>query len=88
MYVLSQALRQSIADALPEEPAEGSSSGVSTIRFRCPGGAMIVRRFLAENTLLVLLNFVVSKGYHLSEHKVLTTFPKRDVSNFFDYFIF
>ena len=41
---------------------------------------MITRRFLVTSRLQVLLNFVTAKGYDTANYKVLTTFPRRDVS--------
>ena len=75
-----QAIRQSVADQLPDEPPPGCTEPVSTIRIRCPEGVVLTRRFLAQHPLQVLLNFVTSKGFHMEEYKVITTFPRRDVS--------
>lgn len=30
----------------------------------------------------MLLNYIVSKGFHLEDYKVLTTFPRKDVRNY------
>ena len=53
---------------------------MTRIRIRTPDGQTLTRRFLAVNTLQVLLNYVTSCGYHATDYKVLTTFPRRDVS--------
>ena len=80
-YLLLQAISQSLADQLPSEPAAGCAEGeISTIRVRAPANKLIVRRFMAEHPLQVLLNFIASEGYHTQDFKVLTTFPRRDVS--------
>lgn len=78
--LLLQAIRQSLSDQLPEEPPANCSEAVSTLRLRCPSGETVVRRFLGQHPLQVLLNFVASKGFPCSEFKVLTTFPRKDVS--------
>jgi hypothetical protein len=75
-----QAIRQSLMDQLPEEPACDCTQPISTLRIRCPGGDNLVRRFLAQHSLQILLNFVASKGFPSSEYKLLTTFPRKDVS--------
>ena len=41
---------------------------------------MITRRFLASESLQTLLNFVASKRFATNDHKLLTTYPRRDVS--------
>ena len=69
-----------VANKLPDEPPKDCSEKITTIRFRCPEGRVITRRFLAQHPLQVLLNFVLSEGYHLEDYKVLSTFPRRDVS--------
>lgn len=79
-FLLHQAVRLSVADQLPDEPAANCSQPLATIRFRAPEGKVLVRRFLASNSLQILLNYVTSQGYHTTEFKVLTTFPRKDVS--------
>ena len=81
LYTTLQAIRQSIQDQLPPEPPENCKQPLSNIRLRCPGGEMFTRRFLATTRLQVLLNFVTVKGFDTANYKVLTTFPRRDVSS-------
>ena len=80
-----QAIQQSVAEQLPDEPDEKCGEPVANIRFRVPGGETMSRRFLAQNTLQILLNFITSKGFHVEDYKVLTTFPRRDVSEIYFY---
>jgi len=75
-----EAIRQSILDHMPDEPSENTSEPVSQIRIRLPGGENISRRFLACEPLQVLLHFIVTKGFATDCHKVLTTFPRRDLT--------
>lgn len=67
-------------DLIPPEPDE-SHTKVSTLRLRFPDGSTHQRKFLPSHTVGNLLNFVGSKGYQAEEYKLLTSFPKKDVSN-------
>lgn len=65
---------------MPDEPPEDALGAISQLRFKCPGGEVITRRFWAENTLQDVLNFLTAEGFHTEDYKVITTFPRRDVS--------
>lgn len=65
--------------ALPCEPAE-NADGITKIRIRKPTGDFLERRFLATDQLNTLLNFVASKGFPIDEYKVISSWPRRDVS--------
>ncbi|XP_005105164.1 FAS-associated factor 1 [Aplysia californica] len=75
-----EAISKSVAKSVPDEPVAGSSDKVSNLRFRVMGGEMITRRFYAHNCVGDILNFLTSKGFHTEDYKVLTTFPRRDIS--------
>ena len=45
-----------------------------------PAGQFLERRFLGSCKLQVLFDFVASKGFPWDEFKLLTTFPRRNVS--------
>ena len=47
-----------------------------------PGGNQLERRFLASQTLQTVLDYLTIKGYPSSEYKVLSSWPRRDVSKF------
>jgi len=64
---------------LPSEPPADSSSALANIRFRTPTETF-ARRFFASDSLRILLLFLRSKGYRPEEYKVLSTFPRRDLS--------
>merc|ERR1719474_2026519 len=64
---------------LPPEPAANCGSPLANIRFRTPSETF-ARRFLASDPLSILLLFLRSKGYRPEEYKVLSTFPRRDLS--------
>uniref|UniRef100_A0A665V9C5 UBX domain-containing protein n=1 Tax=Echeneis naucrates TaxID=173247 RepID=A0A665V9C5_ECHNA len=74
------AIRLSLEQALPPEPAEESGEQISKLRIRTPSGEFLERRFLGSCKLQVLFDFVASKGYPFEEFKLLTTFPRRNVS--------
>merc|ERR1719342_1072621 len=65
---------------LPPEPAVDSGAPLANIRFRTPSETF-ARRFLASDPLSILLLFLRSKGYRPEEYKVLSTFPRRDLSS-------
>ncbi|KAK7100551.1 FAS-associated factor 1-like [Littorina saxatilis] len=77
---VKEAIEESIARSVPDEPAEGANGNISQLRFRVPGGKQITRRFWAENTVQDLLNFITGQGFHMEEYKVLSTFPRRDIT--------
>lgn len=82
MYIISspyKEMRLEMENSIPPEPPEGSPN-VATILLRFPDGSSERRRFLSSHTVGNLLNYVGSKGYPLDEHKVLTSFPRKDVS--------
>lgn len=65
---------------LPPEPAADCGAPLANIRFRTPSETF-ARRFLASDPLSILLLFLRSKGYRPEEYKVLSTFPRRDLSS-------
>ncbi|XP_029474343.1 FAS-associated factor 1 isoform X3 [Rhinatrema bivittatum] len=75
-----EAIRLSLEQALPPEPKEENSQPVSKLRIRTPSGEFFERRFLASSNLQVVFDFVASKGYPWEEFKLLSTFPRRDVT--------
>ncbi|XP_068095161.1 FAS-associated factor 1 [Hyperolius riggenbachi] len=75
-----EAIRLSLEQALPPEPEEELSEPQSKLRIRTPSGEFIERRFLSSSPLQVLFNFVASKGFPCHEYKLLSTFPRRDIT--------
>lgn len=80
LHIVLQAIRLSLEQALPPEPDEDSGEQISKLRIRTPSGEFLERRFLGSCKLQVLFDFVASKGYPFEEFKLLTTFPRRNVS--------
>ncbi|XP_027693786.1 FAS-associated factor 1 [Vombatus ursinus] len=75
-----EAIRLSLEQSLPPEPKEESTEPVSKLRIRTPSGEFLERRFLASSQLRVVFDFVASKGFPWDEFKLLSTFPRRDVT--------
>nr|XP_057928923.1 FAS-associated factor 1 [Doryrhamphus excisus] len=75
-----EAIRLSLAQTLPQEPDEESGEQISKLRIRTPSGEFLERRFLGSCMLQVLFDFVASKGYPFDEFKLLTTFPRRNIT--------
>lgn len=75
-----EAIRLSLEQALPPEPKEEGGEPVTKLRIRTPSGEFLERRFLGSCKLQVLFDFVASKGYPSDEFKLLTTFPRRNIT--------
>ena len=65
---------------LPDEPDVTCTEPVALLRIRCPDGRVLNRRFLATEPLQVLLTYVGSAGFEPDTYKLLTTYPRKDVS--------
>merc|ERR1712241_1951 len=67
------------ASSLPPEPPADCGAPLANIRFRAPS-TQLQRRVLASDTLEILLLFLRSEGFRPEEYKVITSFPRRDIS--------
>jgi len=67
------------ASSLPPEPAADCGAPLANIRFRAPS-TQLQRRFLASDSLEILLLYLRSEGFRPEEYKVITSFPRRDIS--------
>nr|XP_022318721.1 FAS-associated factor 1-like [Crassostrea virginica] len=74
------AIQQSAALQIPDEPPENSEEPVARLRFRTPTGDIKLRRFRATEPLKHVLFYLTSEGFHMEDYKILTTFPRRDIS--------
>lgn len=73
---------EQLTQIVPPEPDPECGEPISKIRFRPPcGGEVISRTFLASEKLQGLLNFVGSLGYLSDKYRVITSYPKRDISS-------
>lgn len=80
-----EAHRQEVEASLPPEPELEQGDSIAKIKFRLPAGQHLERRFLASTPLRVLLDFLVVKGYPAQDYKVISSWPRRDVSYYFIY---
>ncbi|XP_017775062.1 PREDICTED: FAS-associated factor 1 isoform X2 [Nicrophorus vespilloides] len=71
--------RLKVEQSLPEEPAPGTSN-ITKIRFRLPTGDNLERRFYINTPLKVLMDYCVVKGYPTEEYKVISSWPRRDLT--------
>ncbi|KAL4236818.1 pre-rRNA processing and 40S ribosomal subunit assembly [Mactra antiquata] len=76
-----QALEEHLAKEVPDEPPEGCTEVTCTLRIRTPDRKMLTRKFYGRNRLQSVINYITSNGFHLTEYKLLTTYPRRDLSN-------
>jgi hypothetical protein len=72
-------IRSKARITVPPEPEAGEKD-VAKIRIRKPDGEMIERRFYADTKLQILLNFITAEGFLIDEFKVISGWPRRDVS--------
>lgn len=75
-----EAHRKEVEARLPTEPPAGQGEQTK-IRFRLPKGVNIERRFTADTPLKVLLDFLVVQGYPNDEYKVISSWPRRDLTS-------
>ncbi|XP_023307578.2 FAS-associated factor 1 [Lucilia cuprina] len=75
-----ESIRLVAEQSLPKEPAE-TETNISKIRVRKPTGDFLERRFYANNTLQDLLNYVASNGFLIDEFKLISSWPRRDLTS-------
>nr|CAH7758970.1 unnamed protein product [Callosobruchus chinensis] len=75
-----EAYRKEVEAKLPPEPPMCQGDGITKIKFRLPKGEFIERRFEANTPLKVLLDFLVVQGYPAEEFKVISSWPRRDLT--------
>ncbi|XP_063626853.1 FAS-associated factor 1 [Cydia splendana] len=76
-----EADRASAMARVPAEPAEGAAD-VTRIRIRLPPphDTCLERRFHGHDTLTVLFDFLASKGFPKESYKVISSWPRRDLT--------
>lgn len=74
-----ESIRVVAEQSLPAEPP-AEEKDVSKIRVRKPSGEFLERRFYPHNTLQDLLNFVAANGFLIDEYKLISTWPRRDLT--------
>ncbi|XP_072762719.1 FAS-associated factor 1 isoform X4 [Anoplolepis gracilipes] len=75
-----EAHRQAVESSLPPEPQQGAGDGVMKVRVRLPAGKFLERKFQPDTPLQTLFNFLIVEGYPTEEYKLLSSWPRRDVS--------
>lgn len=75
-----EALMLSAEIAMPDEPSPDCKDPITVLRIRTPDGETLSRRFRAKEPLKHLIYYVTSKGFHTEGFKLLTTFPRKDIS--------
>jgi len=65
--------------SLPAEPAADCGQVLANIRFRTPSSTL-ARRFLGSSPLSVVLLYLRSEGFRPEEYKVLSAWPRRDLT--------
>lgn len=76
-----EAHRQAIESSLPPEPQQNVGDGILKVRVRLPAGKFLERRFQSDTPLQTLLNFLIVEGYPTEEYKVLSSWPRRDLTS-------
>jgi len=74
-----EAHRQAVESSLPPEPQQGEGD-VMKVRVRLPAGKFLERKFQSDTPLQTLFNFLIVEGYPTEEYKLLSSWPRRDVS--------
>ncbi|CAF1027017.1 unnamed protein product [Adineta ricciae] len=65
---------------LPSEPAE-NEQGITRFKIRLPDDdGILMRRFRVKETLQALFDYLSTQGRMSGEYKLLTTYPKRDLT--------
>jgi hypothetical protein len=62
---------------LPTEPSEDEK--ITRIRFRMPSGEVLLRKFRTTEKLEVIIDYMTSLGYFVENHKLLTSWPRKDL---------
>ncbi|XP_070544305.1 UBX domain-containing protein 8-like [Ptychodera flava] len=65
---------------LPEEPAEGSPQSI-TIALKSPLGRVHKRRFLYTHKIQILVNYMITLGFHPKIYCICTTYPRKCMTN-------
>ncbi|CAH1113595.1 unnamed protein product [Psylliodes chrysocephalus] len=76
-----EAFRKEVEASLPPEPPLGQGDSITKIKFRLPKGEHLERRFQTNTPLKVLLDFLIVKGYPTEEYKVISSWPRRDLTS-------
>jgi hypothetical protein len=72
--------QQECSARLPEEPSE-TEKNTTRLKIRLPDDeGILMRRFRIQDPLQILFDYLTSQGRMFGEYKLLTTYPKRDLT--------
>lgn len=74
-----ESIRTLVESSLPAEPDE-TIDNIYKIKVRIPGGKLLERRFLHDTKLQILFNYLIVEGYPNDEYKILSSWPRRDLT--------
>ena len=72
--------RALLKSSLHPEPLEVPVAVVCDIRFRLPDGAQLRRRFLMDDALQRVFDFIDSEGFSREGHEFVTNFPFKNLA--------
>ncbi|XP_058055026.1 FAS-associated factor 1 isoform X2 [Anopheles bellator] len=75
-----EAIREMARQTVPDEPQQNGGDSITKIRVRTPSGEMLERKFMVETRLELLLNYITAEGYLIDEFKVISSWPRRDLT--------
>ncbi|XP_011503570.1 PREDICTED: FAS-associated factor 1 [Ceratosolen solmsi marchali] len=75
-----EARRLVVESSLPPEPAQHLTENILKIKVRLPSGNFLERRFQTNTVLQTIFNFLIVKGYPTEEYKLLSSWPRRDLT--------
>ncbi|XP_052859852.1 centromere-associated protein E-like [Anopheles cruzii] len=75
-----EAIRELARQTVPDEPQQNGGDSITKIRVRTPSGEMLERKFMVETRLELLLNYITAEGYLIDEFKVISSWPRRDLT--------
>lgn len=74
-------LQQESKARLPDEPNE-IEKNLTTLKIRLPDDdGVLIRRFRTTDNLQILFDYLTSEGRMFGDYKLLTTYPKRDLTS-------
>ncbi|OXU24214.1 hypothetical protein TSAR_001469 [Trichomalopsis sarcophagae] len=74
-----EAHRLAVESSLPPEPPQ-DAEGVLKVKIRLPSGQFLEHRFKSDAALQTILNFLIVKGYPTEDYKVISSWPRRDLT--------
>ena len=73
-------MMKSFTDSLQPEPDEKFKGDVTNVRIRTPANETVTRKFAADSHLDQLHSFVGSMGFFPESHRIMTSWPRKELS--------